>query len=226
MSNYATKTELEYADLAARKGFIVLKAEVNKLDIDNLVNVPTSSNNLKTKLDDLDVGTLKTVPVDLKKLCDVGDNEFVKNTKFNTLKTTVLTNLDKKIPDATTLIHIDQYNTDKQDLEKKLGDVDKKIPDTSVLVTATVLNAKISVVENKIPDTSSSATATVLTTEIGDFKNKIPYHAKQITTQEFNKLTEENFVARLMQANLVSKTDFNNKPISLNRKLPQMKKNI
>ena len=47
------------------------------------------------------------------------DNEFVKNTKFNTLKTKVLTNLDKKIPDATTLIHIDQYNTDKQDLEKK-----------------------------------------------------------------------------------------------------------
>ena len=125
LSNYATKTELEYADLSARKDFVVLKAEVNKLDIDNLVNVPASSNNLKTKLDDLDVGTLKTVPVDLKKLCDVGDNEFVKNTKFNTLKTTVLTNLDKKIPDATTLIHIDQYNTDKQDLEKKL-DVDKK----------------------------------------------------------------------------------------------------
>ena len=55
LSNYATKTELEHAnssDLAARKDFIVLKAEVNKLDIDNLVNVPTSSNNLKTKLDD------------------------------------------------------------------------------------------------------------------------------------------------------------------------------
>ena len=27
-----------------------------------------------------------------------------------------------------------------------------------------------------------------------------------------------------MQANLASKTDFNNKPISLNRKLPQIKK--
>ena len=91
-------------------------------------------------------------------------------------------------------------------------------------MTVTVLNAKISVVENKIPDASSSATATVLTTEIGDFKNKIPYHAKEITTQEFNKLSEENFVARLMQANLASKTDFNNKPISLNRKLPQIKK--
>ena len=34
--------------------------------------------------------------------------------------------LDKKIPDATTLIHINQYNTDKQNLNSKIGDVDKK----------------------------------------------------------------------------------------------------
>ena len=82
-------------------------------------------NNLKTKVDDLDVGKLKTVPVDLKKLSDVVANEVVKNTKFNTLKTKV-NSLEKKIPDATTLIHINQYNTDKQNLEKKIGDVDKK----------------------------------------------------------------------------------------------------
>ena len=30
-------------------------------------------------------------------------------------------------------------------------------------------------------------------------------HDKYITTQEFNKLTEENFIARLAQANLGSK---------------------
>ena len=62
-------------------------------------------NNLKTKVDDLDVGKLKTVPVDLKKLSDVVDNEVVKNTKFNTLKTKV-NNLENKIPEATILIHI------------------------------------------------------------------------------------------------------------------------
>ena len=28
-------------------------------------------------------------------------------------------NLEKKIPDANTLIHINQYNTDKTNLEKK-----------------------------------------------------------------------------------------------------------
>ena len=30
------------------------------------------------------------------------------------------------IPDATTLIHINQCNTDKQNFRKKNGDVDKK----------------------------------------------------------------------------------------------------
>ena len=131
LSNFATKKELEYAtgfdtfDLAAKKDFIALKAEVDKLDIAKLVNIPTSLNNLKTKVDDLDVGKFKTVPVNLKKLSDAVDNEVVKNTKFNTLKTKV-NNLEKKIPDATTLIHINQYNADKQNLEKKIGDVDKK----------------------------------------------------------------------------------------------------
>ena len=96
---------------------VVLKEEVDKLDITKLVNVPASVNNLKTKVDDLYVGKLKTVLVDLKKLSDVGDNEVVKNKKFNTLQKNV-NNLINKIVDATNLIHINQYNTDKQNLEK------------------------------------------------------------------------------------------------------------
>ena len=43
-------------------------------------------NNLTTKVNNLDVGKLKTVPVDLKKLSDIVDNKAVKNTKFKTLK--------------------------------------------------------------------------------------------------------------------------------------------
>ena len=95
-----------------------MKAEVDILDINKLTNTPTGLNNLKTNVDDVDVGKLKTFPLDLKKLSDVVDNEVVTNTKFNTLKTRV-NNLEKKIPDTTTLIHINQYNTDKQNLEKK-----------------------------------------------------------------------------------------------------------
>ena len=42
---------------------------------------------------------------------------------------------------------------------------------------------------------------------------------KFIATQESNMSTAENFAARLKQANLVSKTDFDNKLISFNRKI-------
>ena len=66
------------SDLASRKNFISLKAEADKLDINKLVNGPTSLNNFFKKVDDLDVGKLKTVPVELKKLSDVVDNEAVK----------------------------------------------------------------------------------------------------------------------------------------------------
>ena len=76
-------------------------------------------NNLKIKLDDLDAGKLKTVPTDLKKWCYVVRKEVVKNIEFNTLNTTV-NNSEKKNRDAATLIHINQYNTGKQNLEKKM----------------------------------------------------------------------------------------------------------
>ena len=72
--------------------------------------------------------------------------------------------------------------------------------------------------ENKIPHTSSLVTTTVLKTKIGEVENKTPDHAKYITTQEFNKCTIESFTARLKQANLVIKIDFDNKLISFNRK--------
>ena len=44
-------------------------------------------------------------------------------------------------------------------------------------------------------------------------------HDKTITSQEFNKLTTENFSARLKQANLVTKTDFDDKLKCLNQKI-------
>ena len=51
LSNYATKEELDHAtgadtfDLATERDFTTAKAEVDKLNIDKLVNVPTSLNN-------------------------------------------------------------------------------------------------------------------------------------------------------------------------------------
>ena len=95
-----------------------MRPEADQLDINKLVNVSTSLNNLRIEVDDLDVSKLKIVPVDLKKLINVVDNEFVIKTKFNTQYTKV-NNFDKKIPNATILIHINQYNTDKQNVAKK-----------------------------------------------------------------------------------------------------------
>ena len=75
-------------------------------------------NDLKTKVHDLDIGKIKSVPKDLKKLRDVVDKEAIKNTKFNTLNTKV-NNLEKKIPDDSTLIQTNQYNKDKQTFGEK-----------------------------------------------------------------------------------------------------------
>ena len=140
------KKELDHAEgvdifcLVSKKDFIPRKDE---LDINKLLNVKTILNNFKTKVDDLDVGKIKTVSVDLNKLSDVVDNEVVKNTKFNTLKTKVNT-LENKFLDATTLIHIKQYKTDKENLEKKIEMlIKKKKTDTSGLVTTTILNSKL-----------------------------------------------------------------------------------
>ena len=54
-----------------------------------MANVPTSLNNFKIKVDDLDLGKLKAAPVDLKKIRDLVDNQVVKNTKFNAINTKV-----------------------------------------------------------------------------------------------------------------------------------------
>ena len=49
-------TGINTSVLDAKKYFIALKAEVDKLDINKRVNVPISLNNLKTNVDYLDVG--------------------------------------------------------------------------------------------------------------------------------------------------------------------------
>ena len=82
------------------------------------------------------------------------------------------------------------------------------------------MNTKITEVENKIPNTRSGlVTTTVLNTKISEVENKIPNHNKYITTPEFNKLTAELFAARLKQANLVTKTDFDNRLTSFKRRI-------
>ena len=62
---------------------------------------------------------MKTFPVDLKKVSDLVSKEVVENTKFNELNTKA-NRLGYKIPDATTLIHINKYNTGQESSGKKM----------------------------------------------------------------------------------------------------------
>ena len=81
-------------------------------------------------------------------------------------------------------------------------------------------NASLTAVENKVPNISSLVKKTDYTTKITEIENRLIDHnrGKYITTPEFNRLTAENFAARLKQANLVTKTDFDDKLKSLNQK--------
>lgn len=155
MKNYATQKELEEvagvdtSNLAVKRDFIALKAEVEKLDFNKLVTVPIASNKLKPKVDDLDVDTLKTVPtIFFKKMIDVLRKEVIEKTKYAKLNSKI-NNLKNKNPDASTLAYMNQYNTDKQGLENKIENVDKKTQGVSSLVTNTNFNTKISEVENR-----------------------------------------------------------------------------
>ena len=65
-------------------------------------------------------------------------------------------------------------------------------------------------------------------TKIEAVEKKISNHDVYITNQEFNKLTSENFAARLAQTNLATKnvcggfvkqTDFDDKIKNINRKV-------
>ena len=127
-----------------------------------------------------------------------------------------------------------KYDTDKSDLEKE-------ILDTSGLVKKLDYNAQITEIENKIPSISGLATNAALTTvenkmpnitslvkKKTDYKTKINEiekeltdhdHDKYIATPEFNQLTAEYFAARLKQANLVTKSDFDDNLKNLNQKI-------
>ena len=200
LSNYATKTDLknithvDTSSFASKTNLASLKTEVDKLDIDKLV----------------------TVPVDLSKLNNVVKNEFVKKTVYDKLVTKVnnidisgflLKNkydadklkLEKKIPDTSNFVKKSDYNA-------KISEIEGKIPSISNLATTSALTA----VENKIPSVCNLVKNTDYNTKISELGNKITNHNhdKYITTPEFKKLTAENFSARLAQANLITKTDF------------------
>ena len=75
-------------------------------------------------------------------------------------------------------------------------------------------------IENKIPNISNLAKKkTDYERKISEIEKEFTNHNhdKYITNPEFNKLTSENFAARLTKANLIAKTDFDNRLMSLKK---------
>ena len=93
------------------------------------------------------------------------------------------------------------------------------MPNTSRLVTANVLNTKISGDLDKIPEMSNLVTTNKSITKVNEVENKIPNHDKYITTPKLHKSTAQNFAARLKQTNLEIKIGFDNKLTSYNRQI-------
>ena len=153
----------------------------------------------------------------MSKLSDAVKNDVVKKDVYDTydfkLKTkyqTDKTDLEKKIPNVTDFVK-----------EAKFTEFEKKISDVSNLAT----KIAFATVENKIPDVSSRVKKTGNNAKVIEIENKLTdhNHYKYITTSEFNTLAKDVFNARLAQANLIRKTDFDAKLSSPSRNITKNK---
>ena len=156
----------------------------------------------------LDIDKLVPVPVNLSNLSDVVKNDVVNKTVYDKLVAKV-NNIDTSRFALKT-----KYDTDKSELENK-------IPDTSNLVKKADNNNKITEIKGKILNVSSFVKKTDYNTKITEIENKLNNHNhdKYFDTQEFNTLAADVFNARLAQATLITKTNFDGKLWSLNRKI-------
>ena len=160
LSDYATKedikniTHIDTSNFALKTNLSSLKTEVDKLDIDKLVPVPTDLSKLSNVVKN-DVVKKAICNKLVAKVDNIDTSRFILKTKYSTDKS----ELENKIPDTINLVKKTDYNA-------KITEIENKIPDISNLVPKTALTT----VENKIPDTSNLATKTALTT----VENKIP----------------------------------------------------
>ena len=139
------------------------------------------------------------------KVNNINTSGLVKKTDYNTK----ITKIEDKIPDSNSFVKKTYYNT-------KITEIEGKIPDISDLATKPALTT----VENKIPSITGLVEKTDYNTKIANIENKLNNHNhdKYVSTSEFNTLAANVFNARLAEANLIAKTDFDAKLSSFNRK--------
>ena len=230
LSNHATKkdvndiTHVDTSNFALKTNISSLKTEVDKLDIDKLATVPVDLSKLSNVIKN-DVVKKTVYDKLVAKVNDIDTTNFVLKTNFNTK----FTGLENKIPNTSGLVKKTDYNSKITELENKSPDisglaikialttVENKIPSINNLATKSALTA----VENKIPSISGVVKKTDYNTKITDIKIILNNHNhdKYVATSEFNTLAANVFNARLAQANLITKTDFDAKLSSLDRKI-------
>ena len=135
MSEYFPQPLWSYGENVKVK--IDLSNYVTKADIKNITHVDTSNfaskanlANLKTEVNKLDIGKLKTVPANLSKLSNAIKNEVITKTEYNKL-VNKMNNID-----TSGFILKTKYDADELQLEKK-------IPDTSGLVKKLIIILKL-----------------------------------------------------------------------------------
>ena len=92
---------------------------------------------MKTEVDKIDSGKLKTVPVDLAKLSNVVKNDVIKKTEYDKLVAKI------NGTDNTNFVSRTKYEKDGSDFEDKINEIDKKIPDVTNLVKKQILITKL-----------------------------------------------------------------------------------
>ena len=83
-----------------------------KGDLKGATGIDTSLASLKTKVDNLDINKIKTVPADLSQLSNVMDNDVVKKTVNDHLVTKVNA-IDTEIPSTSELVTKTEYDSDR-----------------------------------------------------------------------------------------------------------------
>lgn len=149
-------------------------------------------------------------------------NDAVKKAMYDKLVPKINA-VDTTVPGTNSINHKTQYDTAKQNLEKKIEHIIKKLPNTSGqvrktdlnikivkienkisivigLVTTTALNAKVIEIESKIPHITNLATKPALNAKAAEIENKKPNTSNFVNTNKFNRYTEITFDARMKGA--------------------------
>ena len=114
-------------------------ANIDKVDIDQLKNIPNDLRNLQTKIYKLDADKLAPAPVNLSKISDVGKTMLLKR-MYRILRG----NISRKIPGITNLGITAALNP-------KINEIKGEAPNITNLATTTSLIA----VDNKMPNVSN-----------------------------------------------------------------------